>query len=55
MVIKNTAVSKLVQEFKLLVDEPLKKYTSFKIGGPADLLALPKDKLELKKLILVVI
>jgi UDP-N-acetylmuramate dehydrogenase len=48
---KNTAVSTLVQEFNLLVDEPLKKYTSFKIGGPADLLALPKDKLELKKLL----
>jgi UDP-N-acetylmuramate dehydrogenase len=47
---ENTAISKLVQEFNLLVDEPLKKYTSFKIGGPADLLALPKDKLELKKL-----
>ena len=48
---ENTAVSTLVQEFNLLVDEPLKKYTSFKIGGPADLLALPKDKLELKKLL----
>jgi len=48
---ENTAVSTLVQEFSLLVDEPMKKYTSFKIGGPADLLALPKDKLELKKIL----
>ena len=48
---ENTAVSTLVQEFNLLVDEPLKKYTSFKIGGPADLLAMPKDKLELNKLL----
>ena len=48
---ENTAVSTLAQEFKLLVDEPMKKYTSFKIGGPADLLAMPKDKLELKKLL----
>ncbi len=48
---ENTAVSTLVQEFNILVDEPLKKYTSFKIGGPADLLAMPKDKLELKKLL----
>jgi len=52
MVIKeNTAVSTWGQEFKLLVDEPLKKYSSFKIGGPADLLALPEDKLALKKII----
>ncbi|MBT3387314.1 MAG: UDP-N-acetylmuramate dehydrogenase [Desulfobacula sp.] len=48
---ENTAFSTLVQEFNLLVDEPLKKYTSFKIGGPADLLAMPKDKLELNKLL----
>ncbi|MBC2704918.1 UDP-N-acetylmuramate dehydrogenase [Desulfobacula sp.] len=48
---ENTAYSTLAQNFNLLVDEPLKKYTSFKIGGPADLLALPKDKQELKKLL----
>jgi len=48
---KNKAVSTLVQDFNLLVDEPLKKYTSFKIGGPADLLAMPKDKIELKNLL----
>jgi len=48
---ENTAVSTLIQDFNLLVDEPLKKYTSFKIGGPADFLAMPKDKLELKKLL----
>ncbi|MBU8912219.1 MAG: UDP-N-acetylmuramate dehydrogenase [Desulfobacterales bacterium] len=47
----NTAYSILAQDFDLLVDEPLKKYTSFKIGGPADLLALPKDKHELKNLL----
>lgn len=33
------------------MDEPMKKHTSFKIGGPADLLALPKDKQELKRLL----
>jgi len=48
---ENTAVSTLIQDFNLLVDEPLKKYTSFRIGGPADLLAMPEDKLELKKLL----
>ena len=41
-----TAYGSLIREFGLLVDEPMKKYTSFKIGGPADLLALPKDKKE---------
>ncbi len=47
----NTAYSTLVQNFDLLVNEPLKKHTSFKIGGPADLLALPKNKQELKNLL----
>ena len=40
----------LAQEFDLLVDEPLKNHTSFKIGGTADLLALPEDKIQLKNL-----
>lgn len=44
---ENKAVSTLVQEFNLLVDEPLKKYTSFNIGGPADFLAMPKNRIEL--------
>ncbi len=48
---ENTDVSTLVQDFNILVNEPMKKYTSFKIGGPADFLAMPKDKLELKKLL----
>ena len=48
---ENTAYSTLTQKFNLLIDEPLKNYTSFKVGGPADLLALPKDKEELKALL----
>jgi len=47
----NTAYSTLAQNFNLLFDEPLKKYTSFKVGGPADLLALPENKQELKSLL----
>ena len=47
----NTAYSTLAQNFDLLFDEPLKGYTSFKIGGPADLLALPKNQHELKNLL----
>ncbi|SDT84082.1 UDP-N-acetylmuramate dehydrogenase [Desulfobacula phenolica] len=41
----------LAEKFNLLIDEPLKNYTSFKVGGPADLLALPKDQQELKQLL----
>jgi len=48
---ENTAYSTLAQDFNLLTDEPLAKYTSFNIGGPADLIALPEDKYELKQLI----
>lgn len=44
---KKTAYSALIERFCLLKDEPLKKYTSFKIGGKADLLAMPKTKQEL--------
>ena len=40
----------LAQEFDLLVDEPMGNHTSFKIGGTADLLALPEDKIQLKNL-----
>jgi UDP-N-acetylmuramate dehydrogenase len=43
--------SSLIQQFNLLVDEPMKKHTSFNIGGPADLLAMPEDKEELKNLL----
>jgi UDP-N-acetylmuramate dehydrogenase len=32
------------ETFDLLPQEPLSKYTSFRIGGPADLLALPQDR-----------
>lgn len=36
----------------LLAAEPMKKHTSFRIGGPADLLAQPQNEEELKKLLL---
>ena len=34
----------------LLADEPLAKHTSFRIGGPAELLACPRDEEELRAL-----
>lgn len=33
------------------VDEPMKKHTSFKIGGPADLLLLPRGEADLVKIL----
>ncbi len=41
----------LAREFNTFVDEPMEEYTSFKIGGKADILALPKNKIELTNLI----
>ena len=35
----------------LLIDEPMSRHTSFKIGGPADLLATPSNEEELCKLL----
>ncbi len=35
----------------LLIAEPMKKHTSFRIGGPADCLALPQNEEELKALL----
>lgn len=34
----------LEKAFGLLTQEPLGRYTSFRVGGPADLLALPKER-----------
>ncbi len=45
--IAEKTISTLSQKFDLLVDEPLKKYTSFRVGGPADYLYLPEDKQDL--------
>lgn len=37
--------------FDLLVNESLDRYTSFRVGGPADLLATPKDQATLESLL----
>lgn len=36
---------------ELLVNEPMSKHTSFKIGGPADIMALPANEAELQALL----
>ncbi|MCM2285413.1 MAG: UDP-N-acetylmuramate dehydrogenase [Desulfobacula sp.] len=48
---KDIKYAAMAQTFGLLRDEPLKPYTSFKVGGPADLLALPKTVEELTALL----
>jgi len=35
----------------LLAGEPMQKHTSFRIGGPADLMAMPADEVELRELL----
>jgi UDP-N-acetylmuramate dehydrogenase len=41
----------IISEDQVLCDEPLKEYTSFKIGGPADYLLFPKTNEEVSRLI----
>lgn len=41
-----------VIEGRVLFDAPMKKYTSLKVGGPADCLLFPKSMKELKKVML---
>ncbi len=43
--------SALASRFNLLTDEPLKRHTSFRIGGPADLFAQPETVNQLKQLV----
>ena len=48
---KKSFYDKLVEKFpgiNIKIDELMKKHTSFQIGGPADILILPKNKDELK-------
>jgi UDP-N-acetylmuramate dehydrogenase len=50
----NELVKKLTSilgEERVLIDEPMKKHTSFKIGGVADVLVAPADSTQLKDII----
>ncbi|MBO5953938.1 MAG: UDP-N-acetylmuramate dehydrogenase [Oscillospiraceae bacterium] len=46
-------LSALLPDFKLLFQEPLSKHTSFHIGGPAEVMAFPRNAEELAKLLKV--
>lgn len=51
MTISQQTYESLAQTVKLIRDEPLKTYTTFNVGGPADLLALPQNADELLALL----
>lgn len=38
-----TLISENLKQAKVLIDEPMKKHTSFKIGGPVDILVIPDN------------
>ena len=44
-------ISTLLPNISLRFQEPMAKHTSFKIGGPAEVMAFPKDKDELAALL----
>lgn len=44
-------INNLSKESKILINEPMKNHTSFKIGGPADILIMPGSIEDVKKVI----
>lgn len=46
-------IQTLLPGFQLLWDEPLSKHTSFRIGGPATVMAMPKSAGELREILKV--
>lgn len=40
-------IKKIQKAFQVSADVPMKQYTRFRVGGPADLLAVPKNRQEL--------
>lgn len=46
-----TLLSGIVDKEQILIDEPMRNHTSFKIGGPADFLVLPKSVIEIQNIV----
>ena len=44
-------LQKLLPEIELRFEEPMSRHTSFRIGGPAEVMAFPKNKEELAKIL----
>ena len=41
----------MIEESRVYVDEPMKKHTTFRVGGPADYFVVPKTKEEVKNIV----
>ena len=41
------ALREIAPEIDILINEPMRRHTTFSIGGPADLFILPKTRREL--------
>lgn len=41
----------MIEESRIYVDEPMKKHTTFRVGGPADYFVVPKTKEEVKNIV----
>lgn len=53
---KELFYNKLIEKvpgLNIKIDEPMKNHTSFQIGGPADILVMPKNKEELRSVLVV--
>ena len=48
---QNEWIRKLGEQVEILVAEPMKNHTTFRIGGPADVLALPKTPEEVAEVV----
>ena len=46
-------ISALLPDIKLLFNEPMSRHTSFRIGGPAEVMALPENTEQLSKILKV--
>lgn len=44
-------LTSILGEDRVLIDEPMSKHTSFKIGGPADIMVLPSSSHQIKEII----
>lgn len=43
-------ITEVLKEDQVLLDEPMKKHTTFRIGGPADYFLMPQNKEEVQKI-----
>ena len=44
-------INKVTIESNIKIDEPMENYTSFKVGGPADVLVTPENAEEVQSII----